>query len=380
MQPLHFGGKTVGGNSYKFATVAMDHQKKERENTTNMPGLKATSYQNDYDDDDDHPFLSGAPTKSQGPIEIKVDASNPNKKGNGEPVKVVSLDAAGISEDLVRTADLNSGASMSNAATIIANSLNGRLEGIGKNISLMKKRIEKIGSKRDSPEFRTELLKLIGKTKNEWDICKELLEKFKIFTNNEGDATKQHYVKSLKEFHEMYQQFLDQINIYKQKQQVEVEQQKKSQKSDLDALKTGKKKTPVINPQDESRPADFQEDDDLLAAQKLVQTRNRIEINEIIIKEREKEIEQIEKDIYDISGMMREINAMVVEQGEQIDMIDNTVETAAAHVDKGNEELKKAEKYSKKGRWLIFLLFFLVLCCGLIFVLFVVILLKVLLF
>lgn len=225
---------------------------------------------------------------------------------------------------------------------------------------------------------------MIGKTKNEWDICKELLDKFKIFSNNEGDATKQHYVKSLKQFQSMYQEFSNQISEYKKKEQVAVEQQKKSQKSDIEALKQGKGKgkkgSSAISPMDEAKAADFQEDDDLMAAQKLVQTRNRIEINEIIIKEREKEIEQIEKDIYDIAGMMREINAMVVEQGEQIDMVDNVVESAAAHVDKGNEELKTAEKYEKKGRWMIFVLFFLVLCCGLIFVLFVVILLKLLLF
>eukprot|EP01095_Lingulamoeba_sp_RSL-Kostka_P004809 TRINITY_DN16025_c0_g1_i1.p1 TRINITY_DN16025_c0_g1~~TRINITY_DN16025_c0_g1_i1.p1 ORF type:complete len:131 (+),score=40.64 TRINITY_DN16025_c0_g1_i1:73-465(+) len=62
------------------------------------------------------------------------------------------------------------------------------------------------------------------------------------------------------------------------------------------------------------------------------------------IEERDKEIQKVEQGLLDINYMMTEINTIVKNQGNFVDDICFNIENASKHVDKGVENLEKANK------------------------------------
>lgn len=69
-----------------------------------------------------------------------------------------------------------------------------------------------------------------------------------------------------------------------------------------------------------------------------------------MIQEREERIRQLEGDILDVNEIFRDLAALVYEQGEMIDNIEDNVTKAADHVEEGNTQLTKASEYQKKAR------------------------------
>lgn len=69
-----------------------------------------------------------------------------------------------------------------------------------------------------------------------------------------------------------------------------------------------------------------------------------------LMHDREERVVQLESDILDINEIFRELGALVHEQGDVIDSIQDNVETAYGHVDEGNEQLIQASKYQRKAR------------------------------
>ncbi|VDH92204.1 syntaxin-16-like [Mytilus californianus] len=75
-----------------------------------------------------------------------------------------------------------------------------------------------------------------------------------------------------------------------------------------------------------------------------------VEDNTVHVKQREKEIAQIVQSITDLNEIFKDLATMVVDQGTILDRIDYNVENASVQVDKGLQQLQKAEKYQKKNR------------------------------
>lgn len=65
---------------------------------------------------------------------------------------------------------------------------------------------------------------------------------------------------------------------------------------------------------------------------------------------RHQEIIRIATSINELATLFRELNVLVIEQGTILDRIDYNVEQTLTRVQKGTEELQKAEDYSKKAR------------------------------
>ncbi|KAJ8303132.1 hypothetical protein KUTeg_019528, partial [Tegillarca granosa] len=75
-----------------------------------------------------------------------------------------------------------------------------------------------------------------------------------------------------------------------------------------------------------------------------------VEENTLFTQHREKEITQIVRSITDLNEIFKDLSAMVVDQGSILDRIDYNVEHATVQVEKGLQQLQKAEKYQKKNR------------------------------
>jgi len=69
-----------------------------------------------------------------------------------------------------------------------------------------------------------------------------------------------------------------------------------------------------------------------------------------IIQQRNEEIRKLEKDVVQLATLFRELNTLVVDQGELVDRIDHHVEVALTHTVGANTELKVAEEYQKASR------------------------------
>jgi len=98
-----------------------------------------------------------------------------------------------------------------------------------------------------------------------------------------------------------------------------------------------------------------------------------MEENNTAIRRREEEINSVVQIIQDLNTIFRDLASMVTEQGEVVDRIDYNIENTSIKVEEGLEQLKKASKYQKKNRKMKCIL---ILSVSLIFMLFLLILLK----
>ncbi|XP_078683168.1 syntaxin-12-like isoform X3 [Branchiostoma floridae x Branchiostoma belcheri] len=88
------------------------------------------------------------------------------------------------------------------------------------------------------------------------------------------------------------------------------------------------------------------------------------ESNLEMIRERETAIRQLEADIMDVNSIFKDLATMVHEQGEMIDSIEANVESAAIHVESGNQQLRQASDYQKKSRRKMCILLIVLLIVG----------------
>ena len=91
--------------------------------------------------------------------------------------------------------------------------------------------------------------------------------------------------------------------------------------------------------------------------QVLQQIDNEAEFNDMLIREREQGIKEIETTVLEVNEMFRDLGTIVTEQGVMIDSIENHIETAAIETDHGVEELVKAQGHQKSANRKMCLIF-----------------------
>ncbi|KAF5284593.1 hypothetical protein FQR65_LT02419 [Abscondita terminalis] len=84
--------------------------------------------------------------------------------------------------------------------------------------------------------------------------------------------------------------------------------------------------------------------------QQQIQLSRELAFEQDLLVDRESRIMQIEADILDVNQIMRELSALVHEQKEHVDTIENSIETAATHVEEGADQLLKASRYQTRYR------------------------------
>ncbi|XP_071089238.1 syntaxin-16-like isoform X1 [Haliotis cracherodii] len=75
-----------------------------------------------------------------------------------------------------------------------------------------------------------------------------------------------------------------------------------------------------------------------------------VEDNTTMVQTREKEVSQIVRSIMDLNEIFKDLSSMIVDQGSLLDRIDYNIEHSSVAVEKGLQQLQKAEKYQKKNR------------------------------
>lgn len=69
----------------------------------------------------------------------------------------------------------------------------------------------------------------------------------------------------------------------------------------------------------------------------------------------DQEIDKLSEGMTTIHGLFKQMNEIVMHQGEVVDRIDYNIETAMVHVAKGKRQLEQAKEYQEHGcaRWCI---------------------------
>lgn len=77
---------------------------------------------------------------------------------------------------------------------------------------------------------------------------------------------------------------------------------------------------------------------------------SEVDLQQVLISEREEDIRGIEQGINDINGIYRDLGALIAHQGEQMDSVENNISTVADQTSAAAGELVKANDYQKKRR------------------------------
>ncbi|KAG5366847.1 Syntaxin-12 [Yarrowia sp. B02] len=77
---------------------------------------------------------------------------------------------------------------------------------------------------------------------------------------------------------------------------------------------------------------------------------SEVDLQQVLIAEREEDIRGIEQGINDINGIYRDLGALIAHQGEQMDSVENNISTVADQTSAAAGELVKANDYQKKRR------------------------------
>jgi len=77
---------------------------------------------------------------------------------------------------------------------------------------------------------------------------------------------------------------------------------------------------------------------------------NQREFNDMMIRQRDEGIRDIEAALSDVNDIFRDLATLVVEQGTLIDNIESNIEQANTKVIKGVQELKVASNEQRKAR------------------------------
>ena len=89
---------------------------------------------------------------------------------------------------------------------------------------------------------------------------------------------------------------------------------------------------------------------DKLATETEMQEVLQLENQAVVLEERHQAMRQLQTDMVDLNQIVRDMATMVVEQGDTINVIEDNVEHAAHHVEKGTQHLQRASGYKKCSR------------------------------
>ncbi|CAD5332789.1 putative target SNARE coiled-coil domain, syntaxin domain-containing protein [Arabidopsis thaliana] len=76
---------------------------------------------------------------------------------------------------------------------------------------------------------------------------------------------------------------------------------------------------------------------------------SKIKKSEEVSLEREKEIQQVVESVNDLAQIMKDLSALVIDQGTIVDRIDYNIENVATTVEDGLKQLQKAERTQRHG-------------------------------
>ncbi|CAH2054961.1 unnamed protein product, partial [Thlaspi arvense] len=105
--------------------------------------------------------------------------------------------------------------------------------------------------------------------------------------------------------------------------------------------------------------ADDDDFDDILFSEHQM---SKIKKSEEISVEREKEIQQVVESVNELAQIMKDLSALVIDQGTIVDRIDYNIQNVASTVKDGLKQLQKAERTQRNGGMVMCVLVLVILC------------------
>lgn len=104
----------------------------------------------------------------------------------------------------------------------------------------------------------------------------------------------------------------------------------------------------------------------LIQRQKSAATEASLQFEQNMLLDQEKRIKEIEADVLDVNAIFRVLSSLVQEQGQQVDLVENSIDMTHAAVTDGAAELRKAAEYRARYRRKILILLAIAVIIGLI--------------
>lgn len=99
--------------------------------------------------------------------------------------------------------------------------------------------------------------------------------------------------------------------------------------------------------------------------ERLMSRMQAVDFDSSLVEERESAIINIASTIQEVNETMRDLAALVEEQGKDIDIVEHNVEEAETHTASGVKELEGASKYQKGYRkWIFVFIGLIILIAG----------------
>lgn len=104
----------------------------------------------------------------------------------------------------------------------------------------------------------------------------------------------------------------------------------------------------------------------LIQRQKNAAVEASLQFEQNMLLDQEKRIKEIEADVLDVNSIFRVLSSLVQEQGQQVDLVENSIDMTHAAVIDGAAELRKAAEYRARYRRKILILLAIAVIIGLI--------------
>lgn len=207
-----------------------------------------------------------------------------------------------------------------------------------------------LGTNRDTPESRAETQQQINKCVNLYNEIQTKLTEMR--PNNDIESF--YRDKSVAELSTVHQSYQDAVRSYNNKMNSPSVKDTYERKIAEYSIKST---TPLIDP---SKRSTKYVPEEVLDSERQLQTQlqmkhpqlatGTIDFHNELIQQRDQAIKSVSQGVSDINKIFKDLDSMVIQQGEQVDSIENNIQQFSSNAKLANTELVKADNYQKSKR------------------------------
>eukprot|EP01024_Parvocaulis_polyphysoides_P031937 TRINITY_DN28749_c1_g1_i2.p1 TRINITY_DN28749_c1_g1~~TRINITY_DN28749_c1_g1_i2.p1 ORF type:complete len:276 (-),score=29.04 TRINITY_DN28749_c1_g1_i2:267-1094(-) len=220
-------------------------------------------------------------------------------------------------------------------------------------VNRFSQQVAKLGTARDTVDLRKKLNNLLGELTDRAHKIGSSLIDLKNFSRNAGPSERHEVNKLIAETQDQLQRFKAVQQEYKRGQERSLPATEGETVSQPPSNETGQQMIPLQTQeqlQQQQQQEQIQDESDPLLA-------GQIWSQQALIEERDQGIQEINIQIAEVNDIFQDLAKLVVEQGDQVDSIDNNIVGVSTSVERGREELVTAQKHQKnatKRMWCMF--------------------------
>ncbi|KAJ5113392.1 hypothetical protein N7456_001926 [Penicillium angulare] len=207
-----------------------------------------------------------------------------------------------------------------------------QLESLSQSMNDMRRQISLINTKRDNPRLRERIDDLRAKSMAAFKAAGEEIKKIEKW---EDINKNQRYTQN---------KLADQFKAHGTEFQTILRTDVDRRQASSVALRSSVEG--VEQPNDDTH---FQLQEQQLEQPQLA-NQDEVEFQTLLIEQREREIRNIEEGMTNISGLMGQVHDLVIQQGSNVDNIEQNIQDTTSDTRGANTELRSASRYQKNAR------------------------------